>query len=76
MSWVLFVVVLVITVFAMSSSEPHIDPQPFISDEDFCRLVPEVPEDVALKVRQVLVDATGWDRDEIHPKTKLAEFEM
>ena len=60
-----------------TSSEPpvSVSPQPSISDEEFCALMPDVRRDVALKVRDILADATGWDRDEIHPKTRLAEFE-
>ncbi|MEM8671503.1 MAG: hypothetical protein AAGG48_28545 [Planctomycetota bacterium] len=50
--------------------------QPCISDEEFCALIPDVPLDVALKVRDVLVDVTGWDREEIHPDTRLVEFEL
>lgn len=51
-------------------------PQPCLSDEEFCALLPDVPEEVALKVRGILVDATGWDREEIHPNTRLVEFEL
>ena len=51
-------------------------PQPCISDDDFCAGIPDVPPELALQVRDVLVDATGWDRDEIHPSTRLVEFEL
>ena len=50
--------------------------QPCISDQEYCALMPDVPDEVALRVRAVLVDATGWDSDEIHPDTKLVEFEL
>ena len=47
-----------------------------ISDEEFCELMPEVDPNVALKVRQVCADVSGWDNDEIHPNTRLIEFEL
>jgi hypothetical protein len=54
---------------------PPIAPQEFVDDDEYCRLMPEIPRDTALRVREGLVDATGWDREEIHPQTKLIEFE-
>lgn len=51
-------------------------PQPCITDEEYCRLMPDVSNEVALKVRAILSDATGWDCEEIHPKTRLVEFEL
>lgn len=46
------------------------------SDDEFCALLPDVPRDIALEVREVLVDATGWGRDEIHPNTRIVEFDL
>ncbi|WP_146462629.1 hypothetical protein [Rubripirellula tenax] len=51
-------------------------PQPCITDDEFCALISDVPDEVALKVRDVLTDATGWDREEIHPRTRLVEFDL
>ena len=50
--------------------------QPCLTDEEFCALMPDVPDHVALGVREALADATGWDREEIHPKTRLIEFDL
>ena len=50
--------------------------QPEISDSEFCDLLPEVDPTVALRVRQICSDVSGWDRDEIHPYTRLIEFEL
>lgn len=57
------------------SLAPSIDKQPSISDAEYCALMPEISEEVALKVREVLCDATGWDREEIHPNTRIVEFD-
>ena len=51
-------------------------PQPEISDAEFCQSIPDVAPDTALKVREICSDATGWEREEIHPNTKLVEFEL
>ena len=51
-------------------------PQPSIADDEFCETLSDVPEDVALKVRRVLADSVGWDKEEIHPNTRLIEFEL
>ncbi len=61
---------------ALGMIERPIEPQPCLSDDEFCRLLGDVSPDVALRVRGVLTDATGWDRDEIHPQTRLIEFEI
>lgn len=47
-----------------------------LNDEEFCELIDGVDADLALKVRDVLVDATGWEKEEIHPGTRLIEFEF
>lgn len=77
MTTLVIVAVILLFVFncLLSKAVPSIAPQEFVSDEEFCRLMPDVPENTALKVREILVDATGWERDEIHPHTKLVEFE-
>ena len=76
----IFVLMIVIVIFQClrSSTQKYADftPQPEVNDEQFCALMPEVSEDVAMKVRDVLTDVSGWDREEIHPQTRIAEFEM
>ena len=57
------------------SLDPSIEKQPCVSDEEFCALMPEISEEVALKVRELLCAASGWDRDEIHPNTRIVEFD-
>lgn len=47
-----------------------------VFSKEYCKLMPDVPEEVALKVRDVLVDVSGWDRDEIHPDTRIVEFDL
>ena len=49
--------------------------QPCVSDEEFCKLMPEISKEVAMGVRSVLVDVSGWDREEIHPETRIIEFD-
>ena len=71
-----FSVLVVVCVRKTTEARVGITKQPCVSDEEFCELLPEVPDEVALRVRDVLVDATGWDSDEIHPDTKLVEFEL
>ena len=55
--------------------EDRFEAQPCISDEEFCKLMPEVDPQIALKVREILCDVSGWDSNEIHPETRLVEFE-
>lgn len=50
--------------------------QPILTDEEFVALMPDVDANVALTIRQILVDVSGWDQDEIHPETRLADFEL
>ena len=50
--------------------------QPCTTDAEFCALMPDIPDDIALKVRGALADAASWDREEIHPNTRLVEFEL
>jgi len=78
---VLAIVVLIAAMIAACSLQKSGDPdcfsaQPSISDEEYCALMPGISREVALGVRDVLVDASGWDREEIHPKTRLIEFEL
>lgn len=78
---ILVIVVCIAALFAAcmlqkSGAPDCFSAQPSISDEEYCALMPGVSREVALGVRDVLVDASGWDRDEIHPKTRLVEFEL
>ena len=50
--------------------------QPATSDAEFCELMPEIDPELALKVRNICSDVSGWDPDEIHPQTRLVEFEI
>ena len=54
--------------------KPSIQLQPCVTDDEFCELIPDVSRDVASTVRGVMADASGWDREEIHPETRLVEF--
>ena len=56
-------------------SAAGISPQPLITDQEFCELMPHVSKDVAMKVRGIMADVSGWEREEIHPDTKIIEFE-
>ena len=80
MNWILICLLLIwiVTQCCLSARLPGgtIVAQPDTTDEEFCGLMPNVPPEVALKVRQILVDATGWDQEEIHPDTRLIEFEL
>ena len=51
-------------------------PQPEISDAEFCELMPGVDPEIAIKVREICSDVSGWDREEIHPQTRIVEFEL
>lgn len=50
--------------------------QPEISDDEFCQLLPDVDPAVALKVREICADVAGWEREEVHPDTRIIEFEL
>ena len=50
--------------------------QPEISDSEYCELIPNVDPEIALKVREVCAEVSGWDQDEIHPDTRIVEFEL
>lgn len=60
----------------MQRMRHEISPQDSVTDERYCKLMPGVPEEIALKVRDVMVEVSGWDRDEIHPDTRIVEFEL
>lgn len=51
-------------------------PQPSTTDDEFCKMMPDIPPEIALEVRQICADVSGWDRDEIHPNTRLIEFDL
>lgn len=79
MIWIFIVVVVLIVLCVCqhsSQSEIEFEPQPCVTDEEFCELMPEISPDIALRVRAVIADSTGWDREEIHPGTKIIEFEL
>ena len=65
-----------LSVLSERQSLAEIEPQPSVSDEEFCELLPEVPREVSMKVRSVMVDVSGWDREEIHPNTRIIELEL
>ena len=72
---ILVAVLLVCCAFSEPPGMEEIEPQPCVTDREFCCLLPEVSDEVCMKVRDVLVDVSGWDREEIHPETRLIEFE-
>jgi hypothetical protein len=47
-----------------------------VSETDYCELMNDIPKETALTVRGVLADVTGWEPEEIHPQTKIIEFEI
>ena len=49
---------------------------PPISDEEFLKLCSsDVRPEMALKVREIIADAYGVDREEIYPDTRLIDLE-
>ena len=76
LGWILGIVAMLILCAVSARFENQFDPQPCISDDEFCKLIREVPDSVCMQVRDILVDVSGWDREEIHPDTKLIEFEV
>jgi len=51
-------------------------PQSEISDAEFCAMMPDIDPQIALKVRDVCADVASWNREAIHPHTRLVEFEL
>ncbi len=60
----------------MDELRNQISKQPTISDQEFCELIPEVHPEVSLTVRRIVSETTGWDQNEVHPDTKLIEFDL
>ena len=48
-------------------------PDRFVSDEEFLAAIPDVPENVALGVRQVLADTLLIHPNSIHPGDRLID---
>lgn len=51
-------------------------PGPDTTDAEFCELMPDVAPEIALKVREICTEVSGWEPEEIHPQTRLVEFEL
>ena len=83
---IVFIILVVVVMFGcvatvkaeryMNELRQRIQKQPTIPDQEFCALIPEVHPDVCLTVRRIVSETTGWDQDEIHPDTKLIEFDL
>ena len=56
------------------SSESVLNRSHPTDDEYLRQMGPEIPRDIALKVRRIIVDVNGWEIDEIWPDMTLAEL--
>jgi len=56
-----------------SASFYELQPHRYVSDEEFLAAMPDVPEHVALGVRQVLADVLLIDPHSIHPADRLID---